>query len=902
MKLRLTAIVVGVTAALSLPLPNGALAAPEECELEPRTACFGIESVEASLSTTQAGDHPDFTLGVAIKQDPLSKPNVFGLNDSYATTRDIRFEAPPGLVGNPNVLGVPQQCTVAELLTFAEEGTGGCPSGSQVGISTIAAYTLNVKLSEPVYMMQPPGGDVVARLGTIAGQYPTFIDFTVRSQSDYGLTAEVRDSSAAAKLIAIDTTFWGVPAASSHDTERCTPAEALSGCVVSEPRPPGSRPLPFMTNPTRCGVPLSMGVDASSWLEPGLDPGKEVNAVLPAITGCDRLPFGPSLTATPTSHHTASPTGLGMTIKLPPSDGVNVLEPSQIRDIRIALPQGFSINTGASDGLGVCSAQQVHFGEDVAAECPDASKMASTEFEIGALPRRMRGAIYLREPEPGNLFRIWVVADDLGAHVKLPGQLEVDRETGQITSVVLDSPQVPLREVRLLFKSGFRAPLLTPTACGEYLAHYEFTPWSGGPPVVSDAPMAIDEGCQTGAFSPKLSAGSTEAQGGAHSPFLFTLSREDGEQNPASLALTLPKGFAATLAGVPHCEGQAAESGACPQGSRIGKVIAAVGAGPDPLWVPQPEKRPTAVYLGGPYQGAPLSIVAVAPAQAGPFDLGDQVVRSAAFIDPETAQVTAKSDRLPQIIEGIPIFYKTLHVALDRPGFSLNPTSCAQKETVAQITSSAGASTSVASPYRATDCVGLPFKPRLSLRLRGATHRGAHPKLSATLRMPEGGANIAASAVALPPSELVENAHFNTVCTRVQFAAKQCPPGSIYGTAVAKTPLLDEPLRGPVYLRSSSHKLPDLVAALVGPASTPIEIDVDGRVDSVHGGLRTTFETVPDAPVTEFSLHMAGGKKGLIVNSTNLCASTNRATAKFTGQNGKTATLHPALKASCKRH
>ncbi len=883
---------------IMLAVPAGA-SALEECSLEPRSACFGIESVDTSLSTTQAGGHPDFTLEVAVKQDPKSKSNVFQLKDSYAVTRNLRFNVPPGLIGNPNVLGVPQQCTAQELTTGVQGD--GCPNGSQVGISVITAYQLGQKLVEPVYMMQPPGGDVVARLGTVAGIYPVFIDFRVRSEGDYGLVADVRDASAAAKLVRLETTFWGVPADHSHDNERCTIAEAFNGCVTSPSRPPGSRPLPFMTNPTRCGVPLEMGVNASSWLDPQLDPAKEVRAPFPTITGCNKLPFGPSLTVTPTSHHTSSPTGLDLTIRLPESDGVNVLEPAQTRDIRIDLPKGLAINPGSADGLAVCSVAQLHFGERVDAECPDAAKMAATEFEIGALPRRMKGAIYLREPEPGNLFRIWVVADDLGAHVKLPGQLEVDRTTGQIKSVVLDNPQVPLREVKLLFKSGFRAPLMTPPSCGTYFTHYEFSSWAGGPVAKGEVPMTISEGCDGGGFSPKLSAGSTDAQGGAFSPFTFTISRGDSEQNLAGLDVTLPEGIAASFIGIPRCEGAAAATGHCPAASRIGKTVVADGVGPSPLWVPQPGKDPTAIYLSGPYKGAPLSIIAVVPAQAGPFDLGLEVVRSAVFVNPVTAQATAKADPLPQIIEGIPIVYSTVNVQLDRPGFSLNPTSCAAKESSATLTSTGGKVATPTSPYAASNCAKLGFKPNLSIKLFGGTKRSSHPKLRATLKMPQGGANLAGASVALPHSEFLDQANIVTVCTRVQFAADACPAGSIYGTATAKLSLFDFPLEGPVYLRSSSNPLPDLVMSLKGPASLPIEAEVVGRVDSVNGGLRTTFDSVPDAPVTEFTLGMKGGDKGLIVNSTNLCKKTNRATAKFTGQNGKRLTTHPVLQNSCKK-
>jgi hypothetical protein len=896
---------IGAALFLALALFAAPVAAPARagevpCSLEPRTACFGIDSIDASLSTTQAGEHPDLTFTFEMKQDPESEANEFELKDGFATPRYIRFELPPGLIGDPNVLGVPQQCTVQDLLS---DIVNGCPNGSQVGVSTIHAYELNSSLVEPVYMMQPPGGDVVARLGTVAGVFPTFVDFKVRSEGDYGLSFEITDAPVAARLVRLETTTWGVPADPSHDTERCNPGEVFQGCVKSPPRPPGSRPLPFLTNPTRCGVPLEMRGSASSWSAPDVfDP---IAAPFPPISGCDKLPFGPVLTVEPTSRNAGAPTGLDLTIRLPASDGVNVLEPAQTRYIRIDLPKGLAINTGSADGLATCSDEQVHFEERVASACPDAAKLADTEFDIPVLERKLKGAIYIREPEPGHPFRIWITADDLGLHVKLPGELEVDKATGQIHSIVLGTPQTegipqaPLREVKLVFKSGFRAPLVNPQTCGTYRTEYEFTPWSGGPPVKNSTPMTISEGCDTGGFNPKLSAGSTDATGGAHSPFLFTLTREDGEQNPQGLDISLPTGFAATFAGIPRCEGAAAETGACPADSRIGKVVAAVGAGPAPLWVPQEGKRPTAVYLSGPYKGAPTSIVAVVPRQAGPFDFGDEVVRSAIIVDPVTAQATAKADPLPQMIEGIPIRYRTLHVDLDRPGFALNPTSCALKATEATLTSTEGAVAKPSSPFAAVNCARLPFKPKLSFRLFGGTRRGAHPRLRAVLRGRPGDANIAGASVALPRSEFLDQGHIKTVCTRVQFAAHDCPAGSIYGHATAKTPLFDETLSGPVYLRSSSHPLPDLVVALKGPDSLPIEVELAGRVDSVNGGIRNTFEVVPDAPVSRFVLSMQGGKKGLLVNSTNLCAEVHRATAKFTAQNGRKRILGPKMKVSC---
>jgi hypothetical protein len=896
--------ILAVAAALAVfALPSAARAA-DNCEAEPRPACFGVESVSASLSTTQAGAHPDLTLDVAVKRNPLSKPNAFGLKDSFAAARDIRIEAPPGLIGDPNIFGAPQQCTAQQLAGIFAEESGGCPNGSQVGIATIFAHELNAKYKEPLYMMRPPGGDVVARLGTVSATFPTFIDLRLRSGSDYGLTAEVLDAPAVARLVELDTTLWGVPASPAHDTERCTPLEVFNGCLSSPKRSPGGQILPFLTNPTRCGAPLEVAVNASSWVEPELKPENEARTTLPAITGCNSLPFGPSLEAQPTSHRASSPTGLDLAIKLPASEGVEVLEPSQIRYMRIDFPPGLAISTNASDGLMTCSASQVRFEEDAAADCPDAAKLAATEFDISALERNLKGAIYLREPEVGDPFRIWIVADDLGLHLKLPGDLEVDKTTGQVHSIVLGAPkleglpQAPLREVKLLLKSGFRAPLITPDHCGTFYTHYAFVPWSGGPPAIGDTPMQITEGCDTGAFSPGLSAGSTDAHGGAYSPFTATITRSDSEQNLAGLALSLPKGLAASFAGIPHCLGSAALTGNCPPDSRIGRVTTALGAGPNPLWVPQAGKRPSAVYLAGPYKGAPTSIVAVVPKQAGPFDFGDEVVRTAIHVDPVTARATAKADPLPQLIEGIPVLYKVLNVVLDRPHFTLNPTSCQGTKTEAALTSAQGALAHPTASYATSDCASLPFKPKLSLALKGKTSRTSHPRVIANLTARPGEANVAKAQVRLPKAAFLDNAHIRGVCTKVQFTANACPASSVYGHATAATPLLDQPLSGPVYLRSSSRLLPDLVAKLRGPDSLPIEIDLVGKTDAVKSALRNTFEAVPDAPVSRFHLELFGGKRGLIELSSGLCAHP-RATVKLDGQNGKVHETRPLVRSGC---
>jgi hypothetical protein len=250
---------------------------------------------------------------------------------------------------------------------------------------------------------------------------------------------------------------------------------------------------------------------------------------------------------------------------------------------------------------------------------------------------------------------------------------------------------------------------------------------------------------------------------------------------------------------------------------------------------------------------------------------------------------------------------------VDRPEFVLNPTGCDPTSTASTVLGSGlnfaseadDVPVTVTSPFQAADCASLGFKPKLSLSLKGGTKRGAHPAFKAVLTYPRGGSysNIAFSQVTLPHSEFLENAHIKTVCTRVQFKegnvpGEKCPSGSVYGFARAITPILSEPLEGPVYLRSSEHKLPDLVAAL---HNNQVDIALDGRIDSVKGQIRNTFEAVPDAPVTKFTLEMQGGKKGLLVNSTDLCAGTHRAISDFTGHNGKVYDTRPVLRAQCGR-
>jgi hypothetical protein len=856
-----------------------ALAADEEFDK------FAIESVSASLSDKQAGAHADMTIAVKLTSNG---------DTPYARVRDIEIKLPPGVIGNPQAV---PRCTVEQL----SSEPSACPFDSQVGTTLIHVIKPTAGFfNEPVYNLSPPKGtDIVARLGFLAVGAPTFINVRI-DPSDFGLIASVEGVFSGSGLSQATTTIWGVPSASKHDVERITPEEARIGGAPPEGRsvrPSGA----FLSNPTDCSLAREVRVTAISYQLPSQP--SMMSTSFPEITGCGKLSFAPTFSTTATNPEAAAPTGVNTKLSIPQSEGPQDLATSTVRSARVTLPPGFAINSAAADGLVACSAEQVGYGKNVAATCPDAAKIGSIKADVPALEEPLHGAVYQRTPEPGHLFGFWVVADEQGVHLKLPAQIEPNLLTGQLT-VVLDRipaleglPQVPVSNLELNVFGGPRAPLATPAGCGTYLTDFSFTPWSGRPAARGSTPMQITAGCGKGGFSPRIEAGSLSSKGGAYAPFAFTLTRQDGESNPATIALHLPKGVLAKLAGVPLCPEADAATGSCSPASRLGSVTAASGVGGAPLWIPQAGKAPTAAYLAGPYKGAPYSIVSVVPAQAGPFDLGLVVNRAAIRVNPDTALASVVTDPLPQFLEGVPLYYRTIHVLVDRPGFTLNPTSCRPKQTTATVTASDGRVAEPSDGFQATHCAKLPYSPKLRLTFKGSMKRTGNPAVRATLRQKPHQANSAGATVLLPKSEFIDNAHISNPCTRVQFAAEACPAKSVLGTVEARTPLLDKPLQGKVYFRSNGgdRELPDLVADLRGQ----LRIILVGYIDSVDGRVRTRFLGLPDAPVTSFTMKLFGGNRGLIENSRNLCASQPRAEVHLDAQNGRSLDTNSLIAVPC---
>ena len=901
-------------------------------------ADFGLRDLDVTFNNAdgsvapQAGAHPfSMTTTLAFNTRP---DQGAGYEVPDGDPRDLEIPQMEGLVGNPTVVPT---CSNADFLA-----QGNCPVTTQVGFTDVAYGEPSQQPERsPVYSLDPPPG-VAMKLGFWVLIVPVTVELGVNESAPSNIVASLKNISNVLPIYRSEVTLWGVPAADAHDSERFG---CGNNCSVDLP------PKPLLTTPRACTGPLATAFKADSWQNPGAwFEGSALthdDAVPPnpqGMIGCGQLGFNPGIVAQPTSKAASSPSGLDFSLDVK-DEGLTNPDPearanSDIRKAVVTLPEGFTTNPAVAEGLTTCSeaqlaAEKAKFVAGVG--CPEASKIGSVEVETPLLEDKLvKGSLYVATPYEnpfGTLIVMYMVIrnEELGILVRQPVKVESDPVTGQLTTTADNLPQLPFSHFRLHFREGARSPLATPPSCGTHTVKAVLYPWAGGAPVTSNSSFSLISGpnagpCPSGGlppFKPGLDAGTLNNAAGRFSPFNLRLSRTDSEQEFTRFSIKLPPGITGKLAGIPYCPDAAIaaakartgphggqeeiDSPSCPAASQIGTTLAGAGVGPSLAYAPGK------IYLAGPYNGSNLSMVAITAGRVGPFDLGTVVIRQAFKIDPESAEVfidSVGSDPIPHIIKGIPVHLRDIRAYVDKPNFVLNPTDCTRTSTASTLLGSGldfGSAAddrpvTVATPFQAADCAALPFKPRLKLQLKGGTRRGQNPAFIARLNMNGfGEAGIGRAQVTIPHSEFLDQAHIKTICTRVQFKAgagngAECPPGSIYGKARAVTPILAEPLTGPVILRSSSNPLPDLVAAL---SNSQVDFNLVGRIDSVKGQIRNTFETAPDAPVSSFVLEMQGGKKGLLENSTNLCKGTHKAIADFTGQNGKRHKFNPALEAKC---
>jgi len=873
------------------------------------------------LFFTQAAGHPPvgFTQIIVKHGAPGETP--------VGDLKTVRVDLPVGLSVNPQAT---PQCVLA-----AGQSPATCPPATAVGTSAVTAavvealgiFPLGTPVPVPpvpVYNIEPRNGEP-ARFGFSVAGADVFLDAGVAWQTDYHefftihvakleLPVGPLNALAAVRLLKNRLVFNGTT--------------GLGG--------PGG---PFLTTPSTCFDPAqpqfahtySTYLHADSYQEaaPQFPAGsEELESPVPKgvkPTGCEKVPFAPSVGASAGTNKTDSPDGPTVEVGVP-FDPAAPIAHSNLRVARVALPAGLGLNPSAAPGLQACTNGQFGKGTTNPVACPAASEIGTVAIQTPVLPAgALTGKVFLgqqlsRDPASGEEYRVFIDAEAprFGQSVRLIGNVSANPQTGQLTTVVSEAPQLPFTSVKVHF-DGAKGTLTSPPTCGPNVTSARMTPWSGTADVnTADKGFTLSAAPGGGPcaktmaarpFSPGFAAGPKSDEAATFTPFTAHISRADGQQELKGVDVTLPPGATAKLAGVPYCPPSALAAAAnrsgaaekanssCPDKSQVGVVSVAAGSGAKPLQIAGQ------AFLAGPYRGAPLSLAVVTPGIAGPFDLGNVVVRVRLIPDPETAQIHAVSDPIPDVFGGAKLDIRSIAVNVNRKEFTLNGTNCSKFATAGALRGGGADPTNpaafsafqVSAPFQATKCQPLRFRPKLNLRLFGATRRAKHPRLRAVLKARPGDANIARASVALPHALFLDQASLGTICTRVQFSANACPKRSVYGHARAFTPLLGKPLEGPVYLRSSSNTLPDLVAHLQGQ----VDIDLVGRIDSFRGGIRTTFGRVPDVPVSKFTMILPGGKHGLLVASRNLCQKPVKALVRFKGQNGKKVGKRPKVRTPC---
>lgn len=895
---------------------------------------FGVDRYELSPegdhgeADAQAGSHPfQFTTGFALNDEYHVFPQGVRLPSAPAPLRNLRVDLPAGFVGNANKSVIPQ-CTELQFTTVLKNNLANqCPPSTAVGVSVVRVTepNLGITLSVPesVYNLVPAKGEP-ARFGFLALGVPVTLDTAV-TEGDFHIVVNAANTPESVVLLESLVTVWGIPGDERHDGSRgsqCVArgADALQGeeCLPASPR----STAPFLTLPGSCTGPLQSTTAARSWLFAAAYTEALAASATESLTGCQALPFSPSMSVTPVERQSSTPSGLNVVLEVPQStilQGEGLAE-ADIRDTTVTLPEGVQLNPSAANGLASCSLAQMGFRgigplgtiefDGAPATCPDAAKVGRVRVKSPVLERELEGSVYIaaeHENPFGSLFGIYIVVEDevTGVRVKLAGKVTLDETTGRITSTFPNAPQLPFEELALELFNGPRASVATPRSCGSFATQTSFTPWSGTPAVQSTldpSEFAITSGphgtpcASPQPFGPSLQAGTSDSQAGAFTPFTLSIDRPDTDQQLKSISMTLPPGLAALLSQVELCPEPQAAQGTCGEASLIGGATAVAGLGSTPF-----TETGGRVYITGPYHGAPFGLSIVIPAKAGPFDFGYVVTRSTIGVDPSTAAVTIGSD-LPTMLNtttyrtGVPVQLRRVDVTVQRPGgqpFQFNPTNCSPLRIAGTLGGDQGAAAPVSAPFQATGCDRLPFSPRLSATVGGQASKAGGT--SFTVKVESNGlgqANVQKVRLQLPlalPSRLTT---LQKACLQATFDANPaaCPEGSVIGSATIHTPVLRSPLSGPAYLVShGGAAFPDVEFVLQGEGVT---IVLDGKTDIKRGITYSRFESAPDAPFTTFDTVLPAGPHSALTafvpssQNYSLCKTTLLMPTEMVAQNG----------------
>jgi hypothetical protein len=826
----------------------------------------------------QAGAHPDVTLKFTLPQQDPADEYSYPVEPAHQFVADL----PPGLVGDPTAV----DACAAPLLQGGHSGNRAtCPVGSQVGY---AKFRMGADV--PVYNMERPVG-APAMFGFNVVGVVVKLTATVRP-GRYNVTIDSGTISQGMEVFSSEVTLWGVPADPAHDFQRYGPSDLGYDAPATSQSPRKA----FISTPTSCpGTPEVTSVKLDGWDSIGQFAtgsfSSDFNGVPFISTGCEKLPFAPSIDVSATSRVAAGPTGLDVDVAVPQSDAPDGLATAHVKDVSLVLPQGMSINPSAANGLQACSDEQFDVASDAVDACPDAAKIGSVSVRTPVLEDPLEGSMYVAsqqsdDPQSGRMFRMFMTVAGSGVRLKIEGSVKADPVTGRLTASFIDNPQLPFETLRVKLFGGSRAVLVNPSSCGDNAATATISSWSGKT-VDLGSSFPVDCTAGQGGFAPTLQAGTGNPAAGAFSPFGLHIAKPDNNADLTGLSMVLPAGLLAQLKGN--------------VGTQVGSVTAFAGPGASPFALPGQ------VYLEGAYGDAPFSLRVVVPAKAGPFDLGTVEVRQKIYVDPVTAQVTVVSDPLPTIVKGVPVRLQRLDVNVDKPGFIVNPTSCAPKAFGGTLSSADRQTAPINVRFQVGGCAGLGYEPELSMTMvgKGQTKDGSHPALHARLTPPPSNANTKKTTVTLPLALALDPGNANGLCEPADAARNTCPANTVVGSAQAQS-ILPDTLKGPVYFVrgeriDSKGKVRKTLPKLFIPLSANgVTIYVNASSDVEDDRLVTTFDNLPDAPFSSFELNINGGEHGILaVSGTNVCAATQVADAAFGGQNGKVHTSKVTMGTPC---
>ncbi len=914
------------------------------------TTPFGFEEwnllpeEEGGEPDTRAGSHPfQITGSFVLRQEADTnvgtsdfefKPHVF----PAGLSKDIVTKLPPGLVGNPTPIA---RCTAAQFLDNANEDNT-CPAESAVGVAAVTLFVGGqigtTTFTVPIFNVEPYEGEP-ARFGFFIpeGNVPILLDTEVRTGEKYAITIGSYNIQQTASLLSVRTTFWGNPASPVHNRSRgwsCLEESLESNggqgpCTAPEAP---THPPAFLTLPTNCGEQLQASTEIDEWnhvsekqVVPTTDP-------MVTLTGCNSVPFAPTIEASPTTTFTASASGLNFNINFA-NEGLTSTEgiaQSELRETTVVLPEGLTIDPSAGVGLAGCTPQDYEretLTSAPGAGCPDESKLGTVSIETPLLSQQIDGNVFIAQPHEnpfGSLVALYIVAKnpETGVLVKLAGKVtpceavgqkvgDVEcHGLGQLITTFQENPQLPFDHFNFHFREGAQAPLITPALCGSYTTQALLAPWSEPLSVLEDSSsftLTDDGACPAGGappFNPGITAGMLNNNAGAYSEMYVDLSRTDGEQEISKFSTVMPPGLSGRIAGVEQCpeadivaarhkSGEEEEQHpSCPPGSEIGHTEVGTGVGQVLAYVPGK------VYFAGPFNGhgsctpgesgcAPFSLVSVTSAKVGPFDLGTVVLRFGLNIDPYTAQVSvspSNSESIPTILDGIVTHVRDIKVYIDREHFTFNPTSCEKGGLSSTLNAAEGASATVSSSFQAVNCAALKFEPKVTASVSGKVSKADGTTFKLTVSKPDTQgeqADIKKFKIELPvqlPSRLTT---LQKACTAAQFEANPagCPPASSIGFMRAHTPLLPVPVEGPMYFVShGGEAFPSLEIVLQGDGVKVIL--VAQTYISKQGITSSTLNTLPDVPFSTAEVELHNGPYSALTGVGNLCAPTTTTTVK----------------------